>query len=176
MDNGQKKNRISIPMEAFVKTDDIVRDMREIIESSQKMAYKAVNTVLIQRNWMLGYRIAEEELHGADRAEYGANIIVKLAKELTAEYGKGFTKSNLYNFYLFYKMYPKIFQSLSGKSSILLTWSHYAVLLQVNDKAAREWYEKEAIHQTWSVRTLQRNVSLRKVVWKSVYFRIYRNS
>lgn len=111
-------------MEAFVKTDDIVRDMREIIESSQKMAYKAVNTVLIQRNWMLGYRIAEEELHGADRAEYGANIIVKLAKELTAEYGKGFTKSNLYNFYLFYKMYPKIFQSLSGKSSILLTWSH----------------------------------------------------
>lgn len=78
---------------------------------------------------------------------------------LTAEYGKGFTKTNLYNFYSFYKEYPEIFQTLSGKSSKLLSWSHYAILLQVNDRQARAWYEKEAAEQTWSVRTLQRNVS-----------------
>lgn len=41
----------------------------------------------------------------------------------------------------------------------LLSWSHYAALLQVKDKAARDWYEKEAAEQTWSVRTLQRNIS-----------------
>lgn len=130
-----------------------------IIESSQKAAYQAVNTALIRRNWLLGYRIASEEMQGEERAKYGAEIIKRLAKDLSAEYGKGYTKSNLYSFYSFYKTYPEIFQTLSGKSQKLLSWSHYAVLLQVNDEKARAWYEKEAIEQTWSVRTLQRNIS-----------------
>lgn len=103
-------------MDNFVKTDDILKDMCGIIESSQKAAYRAVNTTLIQRNWLLGYRIASEELQGEDRAKYGAEIIKKLAKELSAEYGKGYTKSNLYSFYSFYKTYPEIFQTPSGKS------------------------------------------------------------
>ena len=120
------------------------QDMRGIIESSQMAAYRAVNTILIQRNGLLGYRIASEELQGEDRAKYGAEIIKKLAKELSAEYGKGYTKSNLYSFYSFYKTYPEIFQTPSGKSVGLLSWSHYAALLQVKDKAVRDWYEKEA--------------------------------
>ncbi|WP_287970620.1 DUF1016 N-terminal domain-containing protein, partial [Blautia sp.] len=70
-----------------------------------------MKTTLIQRNWLLGYRIASEELQGEDRAKYGAEIIKKLAKELSAEYGKGYTKSNLYSFYSFYKTYPEIFQT-----------------------------------------------------------------
>lgn len=98
-------------------------------------------------------------MQGEDRAKYGAEIIKKLAKELSAEYGKGFTKTNLYNFYLFYKNYPEIFHSASGKSTILLSWTHYRILLQGKDKEARDWYEKEAAEQTWSVRTLQRNIS-----------------
>ena len=146
-------------MENFVQTDDILKDMCGIIESSQKAAYRAVDMTLVQRNWLLGYRIACEELQGEERAKYGAEVIKKLAKKLSAEYGKGFTKSNLYNFYSFYKTYPEIFQTVSGKSEGLLTWSHYAVLLQVNDEKARAWYEQEAVTQTWSVRTLQRNVS-----------------
>lgn len=146
-------------MKYFSKTGDIEKDMRKIIESSRDTAYRAVNTILVQRNWLIGYRIAEEDFLGADRAEYGANIIAKLSKTLTAEYGKGFTKTNLYNFYSFYREYPEIFQTLSGKSPTLLSWSHYAILLQVNDKQARAWYEKEAVSQMWSVRTLQRNVS-----------------
>ena len=130
------------------KTNDILKDMREIIEQSRDAAYKAVNSVLLQRNWLIGYRIAEEELQGVDRAEYGAKIIAKLAKELTVEYGKGFTKTNLYNFYSFYKTYPQIFHSVSGKSAALLSWTHYRILLQVNDKQARDWYEQEAASQT----------------------------
>lgn len=146
-------------MADFKKTDDILRDMCGIIESSQKAAYQAVNTTLVQRNWLLGYRIASEEMQGEDRAKYGAEVIKKLAGELSAEYGKGFTKSNLYSFYSFYKTYPEIFQTVSGKSAGLLSWSHYAVLLHVKAPKACVWYEKEAAEQTWSVRTLQRNVS-----------------
>lgn len=144
---------------SYIKSDDILKDMCGIIESSRKAAYQAVNTALVQRNWLIGYRIAEEELQGEDRAEYGANIIKRLAKELTAEYGKGYAKSNLYSFYSFYKTFPNIFQTLSGKSVPLLSWSHYQTLLQVKDIEAREWYVKEATEQTWSVRTLQRNIS-----------------
>ena len=146
-------------MSDFIKTDDILKDMCGIIESSQKAAYQAVNIALVRRNWLLGYRIASEEMRGKERAKYGEEIIKKLAKELSAEYGKGFTKSNLYSFYAFYKTYPEIFQTASGKSQKLLSWSHYAVLLQVDNEKARAWYEKEAMEQTWSVRTLQRNVS-----------------
>ena len=146
-------------MANFVKSDDILKDMCGIIESSREIAYRAVNAALVQRNWLIGYRIAEEELQGEDRAEYGAKIIKRLAKELTAEYGKGFTKTYLYHFYSFYKAYPVIFHTPSGKFNTLLSWSHYRTLLQVNDKDARDWYEKEAIEQTWGGRTLQRNIS-----------------
>lgn len=140
-------------MANYVKTDDILTDMRGIIDSARDTAYQAVNIALVQRNWLLGYRIAEEELNGEKRAEYGTEIIKKLSKELTDEYGKGFTKTNLYNFYSFYKAYPDIFHSASGKSAPLLSWTHYRVLLQVEDQQARDWYAKEAAEQTWSVRT-----------------------
>lgn len=146
-------------MSIYRKTNSIVDDMRQIIDESQKRAYQAVDFRLIQRNWLIGYRIAEEELNGEERAEYGARIIKELSKELTSIYGKGFTKTNLYSFYSFYKCFPEIFHSLSGKSGRLLSWTHYRTLLQVKDKTARNWYEKEAAEQTWSVRTLQRNIS-----------------
>ena len=146
-------------MANYKKTDDILKDMCGIIDSSRKAAYQAVNAALVQRNWLIGYRIAEEELQGETRAEYGASIINKLAKELTAEYGKGYAKSNLYSFYSFYKTFPDIFQTVSGKSMPLLSWSHYQTLLQVKDVEAREWYARETADQTWSVRTLQRNIS-----------------
>lgn len=149
----------NIFMKNFSKTDDIVKDMRKIIETSRNSAYRAVNTILLQRNWLIGCRIAEEGFQSADRAEYGANIIARLSETLTAEYGKGFTKTNLYNFYSFYREYPEIFHSVSGKSSRLLSWMHYRISLQVSDKQARDWYEKEAVSQAWSVRTLQRNIS-----------------
>ncbi len=144
----------------YKKTEDIYADMQKLIETTQKTVHSAVNTMLVQRNWLIGYRIAEEELGNSNRTEnYGLNIIKNLSKHLTETYGKGFTKTNLYSFYSFYKMFPNIFHSLCGKSTPLLSWSHYRTLLQVNDDKAREWYAKEAAEQTWSVRTLQRNIS-----------------
>ena len=143
----------------FIKTDDILKDMCGIIESSQKAAYQTVNTLLVQRNWMIGYRIAEEELGGQERSEYGLQVIKNLSKELTSRYGKGYDRGTLYRCLKFYKMFPEIVASLGQQSGAILSWTHYRVLLQVEDKTARDWYEKEAVEQTWSVRTLQRNIS-----------------
>ena len=94
-------------MNNFEKTDNILNDVQNIIEVFQKEAYRSVNTILSQRNWMIGYRIAEEELAGEERAEYGAEVIKRLSRELTTKYGKGFTKTNLYSFYRFYKCFPE---------------------------------------------------------------------
>lgn len=143
----------------YVKTGSVFEDACDIIEIAQKVVYSAVDLTLVHRNWLLGKRIADEELNGESRAEYGAEVIKKLSKDLNAQYGKGYTKTNLYNFYSFYKMYPEIFHSESGKSNVKLSWTHYRVLLQVKDEIAREWYENEALRETWSVKTLQRNIS-----------------
>ena len=131
-------------MSIYQKSENILADIQNIIEKSQRKAYHAVDTILSQRNWLIGYRIAEEELKGEDRAEYGANVIKKLSHDLTRLYGKGFSKTNLYNFYSFYKCFPEIFHTLCGKSQKVLSWSHYRALLQVTDSDARSWYEKEA--------------------------------
>ena len=156
----------------YIKSDNLLQDTQKIIETARSFAHHTVNIALVQRNWLLGKRIAEEELQGKGRAEYGAEIIKKLSAELTQIYGKGFTKSNLYTFTEFYKTFPNIFQSVIGKSDksfSLLTWTHYFVLLQVKDPEARNWYMQEAAEQAWNVRTLQRNIS------SQYYFRLLKS-
>ncbi|MBR4629266.1 MAG: DUF1016 family protein [Treponema sp.] len=147
-------------------TENILQDAQQIIEQSQKIAFKTVDAILVQRNWFLGQRIAVEELKQKERADYGAEIIKKLSKELTAIYGKGFDKSNLYHFLNFYKEFPKIVDLPSRQFNGVLSWTHYRVLLQEKNEQARTWYEKEAFEQTWSVKTLQRNIS------SQYYFRL----
>ena len=144
MENKLEKIGQNSFMDNFVKTDDILKDMCGIIESSQKAAYQAVNTLLVQRNWLIGYRIAEEELGGDERSEYGLEVIKKISKELTQRYGKGYDRSNLYHCLKFYKTFPEIVDTACRQSGVLLSWSHYRTLLQVKDPEARDWYEKEA--------------------------------
>ena len=139
-------------------TDNILSDVCYIIDSSQKIAFNAINLALIQRNWYLGKRIAEEDLKGKDRAEYGIEIIKSLSKSLTDIYGKGFNVRQLYYCESFYKTFPEILHTVCAKSYPLLSWSHYRILLQVKDSTARDWYAKEALRETWNVRTLQRNI------------------
>ncbi len=143
----------------YQNTDNVLKYVFSIIESARDYAYQSVNIALVERNCFIGYRIAEEELKGKNRANYGTEIIKKLSKELKEEYGKGFDARNLYYFLKFYKMFPNILNTVCAKSNILLSWSHYRTLLQVEDEKARKWYEKETLEQTWNVRTLQRNVS-----------------
>ena len=139
-------------------TGNIYKDAQNIIEQARKYAYQAIDIAMVQRNWLLGKRIADEELQGGNRAEYGKEIIKGLADYLTNMYGKGFTKSNLYQFVQFYKFFPDIFHAASGKLRIL-SWTHYRNLLRVSDKNARDWYLKEATNEVWSSRTLDRNIA-----------------
>ena len=143
----------------YQNTENVVEDVCYIIDSAQNYAYQSVNVALVKRNWLIGHRIAEEELKGGNRADYGTEILKRLSKELKKEYGKGFELRNLYYFLQFYKTFPNILHSLNAKSNIVLSWTHYKILLQVEDEKARKWYEKETAEQTWSVRTLQRNIS-----------------
>lgn len=154
----------------YTKSDNILADAKVIIESSQQAARTAVNIALVRRNWLLGKRIAEEELQGGSQENYGKQVIKTLAKELTDEYGRGFDTSNLYRFVSFYRQFPEILDTLCLKSSRLLTWSHYRMLLRVEDKKARDWYEKEAYEQMWSARTLDRNISTQ------YYYRLLKTS
>lgn len=128
-------------MYIYQKSDNILTDIQNIIETSQRQAYRAVDTILSQRNWLIGYRIAEEEIGCSERAEYGANIIKKLFKELTEHYEKGYDRSNLYHYVRFYKSFPEIVDTACRQSHIRLSWSHYRVLLQVADSNARNWYD-----------------------------------
>ena len=83
------KNNISstVNIIKYENTNDFVEDVCLIINSAQKYAHTSVNRVLVERNWLIGYRIAEEELKGKNRADYGKNIIIKLSKELVKKYG-----------------------------------------------------------------------------------------
>lgn len=110
-----------------------------LIEQARSTAYRQINETLVRRNWLLGQLIAKEELNGENRAKYGLDAIKGLAKHLTAKYGKGFTKTNLYSFSQFYKMYPKIFHTACGKSETLLSWSHYRTLIQELNSDARAY-------------------------------------
>lgn len=142
----------------FTHSGELLADARAIIDAARHAAQQSVNVYLVARNWLLGRRIAEEELGGAERAGYGQKIVRQLAQDLTREYGKGFDFGSLYKFVRFYREFPDILDSASPKSR-LLSWTHYRVLLQVDDAKARAWYEREAAQEMWSVRTLQRNVS-----------------
>ena len=141
----------------YKNTNNIYEDITSIVNQANDVAYKTVNVLLVERNWFLGKRIAEEELKDNRKDNYGKEIINELSKRLTKDFGRGFEKANIYRFVQFYKTYPDFFSSAMRQS--FLSWTHYLVLLQVFSKEARDWYEKEAITGTWSVRTLQRNVS-----------------
>ena len=97
---------------AYSKSADLLTDARTIIDAAQKSAYRSVNAALVYRNWLLGRRIAEEDLGGETRAEYGSYIIDSLSTSLSGLYGEGFDRRSLYMFLKFYRRFP-ILDSLS---------------------------------------------------------------
>lgn len=97
---------------------NLYQDACLIIDKAQESAYRAVNETLIKRNWLLGMRIQREVLKD-QRADYGEEIIKSLAKQLTAKYGNGYSRNNLYRFIAFYKSFPDILNAASSKSQIV---------------------------------------------------------
>ena len=152
-------SKLNKSMIAYHETGDLFADTCEIVESAQSIAYAAVDIILVQRNWLLGKRIAIECLNENGKADYGKKTMKKLSAELKEKYGKGFDFSSLYKYVKFHQEFPQILDSLRPKSGRPLSWTHYRILLQETSAEARAWYAKEAQEQTWSVRTLQRNIS-----------------
>ncbi|MBO7566186.1 MAG: DUF1016 family protein [Bacteroidales bacterium] len=138
-------------------TSNIVEDIKQIINNGRNTAYTAVNYAMIATYWNIGRRIVEEEQHGSQRAEYGKELIKMLAKELTYEYGSGYSERYLAYFRKFYITIPnlKILQTRLQN----LKWSHILTILRVDDETARRWYLETASREMWSVRTLDRNIS-----------------
>ena len=124
----------------------LFQDIRKILQESRQNVAIQVNVQLLNTYWNIGRVIIEFEQKNHIRAEYGAETLTALAKALTAEFGKGFSKSNLYNMRQFYITH-KIFQSVTGK----LSWTHQCELLTISDDAKRNFYEKEAVNANWSV-------------------------
>ena len=139
--------KLNKSMIAYHETGDLFADTCEIVESAQSIAYAAVDTILVQRNWLLGKRIAIECLNENGKADYGKKTMKKLSAELKEKYGKGFDFSSLYKYVKFHQEFPQILDSLRPKSGRPLSWTHYRILLQETSPEARAWYAKEAQEQ-----------------------------
>ena len=133
---------------------DLIDRIGFTILRARENAIRAINLELVIANWEIGKNIVEFEQGGKEKAEYGSALLTNLSKDLKSKYGKGFSKSNIYLFRLFYIKYP-IFQTLSGK----LSWSHYAELLSISDDLERNFYEKQSEKDNWSFRELKRQIN-----------------
>lgn len=132
---------------------EVFNNIKKLMDNARNKVANEVNIILLQTYWEIGRIIVEDEQGHLERAEYGKELINDLSRQLTKEYGKGFSKSNLFNMRNLYLSYP-IFQTLSGK----LTWSHYCELLSISDERKRSFYEQESINANWSVRELKRQI------------------
>ena len=137
-------------------SESLMSDLRSIIDNGRKLAYSAVNSAMIETYWRIGRRIVEEEQQGEHRAEYGVQLIEGLAKQLTYEYGKGFSARYLRAFRRFYQLVPSI--EIWKSRFPNLTWTHIFRTLRVDSEVAARWYLITASQEMWSVRTLDRNI------------------
>lgn len=138
-----------------IEKRDIFVDIKNIIELSRKKVISSINSTMTTTYFLIGKRIVEEEQGGEKRAEYGENLIIKLSEKLTRDYGKGFSKRNLWQMKKFYLSYQKV-QTVSAEFK--LSYSHYLTLMRVENIEERNFYEIEAINNGWSLRELKRQM------------------
>lgn len=137
-------------------TGDLALDVRSILSAAREHVHRTVNSAMVAAYWMIGRRIVVEEQKGQDTAKYGDQLLKKLSKDLTAEFGNGFSYANLRNMRQFYRTYPD--EQICYTLCINLPWSHNRLIMRVDDASAREWYLREAAREQWSVRQLERNI------------------
>ena len=128
--------------------------IRRVLLEAQSSVSRAVNMAMVHAYFEIGHLIVEDEQHGKACAEYGEETLKMLSERLTAEFGRGFSRQNLQNMKQFYQSFQNC-QTLSIK----LSWSHYALLMRLDDEQARDFYIKEAEAENWSVRELDRQIN-----------------
>jgi predicted nuclease of restriction endonuclease-like (RecB) superfamily len=154
---------------------ELLSGVVSLVEQARLAAVRSVNVVLTSTYWLVGQRIVEHEQSGAERAGYGEALLKRLAQDLTARLGRGFSERNLRQMRLFYLGWPisqtvsaklgdaRIRQTPSAKSVAAprfpLPWSHYVRLLPVSDVTARQYYERESLLGGWSARQLDRQIA-----------------
>ena len=142
-------------MNEITNNDNALYDsIREILLSARHRVYSAANAEMVQAYWNIGRCIVEYEQAGNVRAEYGKAVMQNLSKRLTAEFGKGFTIANLRNMRQFYLMFQKRYAVRSE-----LTWTHYRMIMRVENPDARAYYVDECAKGNWSTRQLERQIN-----------------
>ena len=134
---------------------DIYEEIRGLLKSARENIVSTINSTMAKTYFLIGKRIVEEEQNGEKRAEYGKKLIIELSKKLTKEFGKGFSERNLEQMRKFYLAYS-IPQTLSAE--FRLSWSHYLILMRMENLDERNFYEIEAIENNWSLRELRRQL------------------
>ena len=127
--------------------------IRGILESARNKVYQTANFAMVEAYWQIGRSIIEEQ-GGEDRAEYGAGLLQELSRQMTKDFGKGFTGTNLKYMRQFYLAFPKG-HALRDE----LSWTHYRLLMRVENETARQFYLEEAVKSQWSTRQLERQIN-----------------
>ena len=133
-------------------TDRLLNDVRTLIEAARDQVARTVKSTLVALYWHIGKRLREDVLK-KQRAEYGEQIVSSLVTQLTAEYGKGFSRQNLFRMIRFAEVFPdeQIVSSLMRQ----LSWTHLIYIIPIEDSLKREFYAEMCRVDRWSTRTLQ---------------------
>ncbi len=129
-------------------------EVRSIIEAARRQIARSVNTGMVLAYWKIGEAIVIQEQEGKDRAGYGDRLIESLGTRMAAEGLKGFGRNNLWYMRQFYLAYPDFLHAARGE----LSWTHYRLLMKVENLNARSFYEAEAVVGNWSTRELDRQI------------------
>lgn len=132
----------------------LVTAIRSLILESREQAVRTVDHIRVNMYWNIGKRIFEEEQEGKDRADYGAFLIRTLAKELEPEFGTGFTVRQLERYRQFYRTFP-----IASALRTQFSWTHYKLLLPIDNQEKREFYILEASKNNWTSRQLERQIN-----------------
>lgn len=131
----------------------LVADVRGIIQASQGQVVTTINVEMVATYWRIGERIVQEEQGGAQRAAYGTQLLTRLGRALSVEFGRGFAEVSLQNMRRFYLAYP-----ISSALRRELAWTHYRILMRL-DEDRRNFYERAAATHRWSSRELERQIN-----------------
>lgn len=133
--------------------NDFYNEIKSILVNARNEVYRTANFAMVQAYWNIGKKIIEEQ-GGKDTAEYGQGLLEELSKQMTKDFGKGFTVANLKNMRQFYIIFPNGYALRSE-----LSWTHYRSLMRVENEKARNFYLEEAIKSNWSTRQLDRQIN-----------------
>ena len=131
-------------MSEILKDENIFYgEISELLKQARNVAYKTVNSIMVQTYWQIGRRIVEQEQHGQYRANYGDYLITNLSRYLSDTIGKGFSEANLKNTRQFYLVFPD-FDQFATQCVANLTWTNIRLIIRLENKFEREYYIKKA--------------------------------